>query len=220
MWSAGSTALPRPLIFPIGHQIGPRYRPGGTEIAMRVRRGASFHELTDRQAAVWRLAHGVAETINDEVPWQRSSVEERLAGAAEAIDELLALGLLVEVARGAEQSRRFAKSHRLIPLMLGLGNTAHEPHDFGIGFLGQPVLHVSHLVYDVWQWSTMDDSLWATCENATDVARRAGSTDPEAVDTDRLLDGFLGSMHALLITNAAYLDIGFRLHWPSDANPG
>lgn len=66
MWSAGSTALPRPLIFPIGHQIGPRYTPGGTEIAMRVRRGVSFHELTDRQAAVWRLAHGVAEAINDE----------------------------------------------------------------------------------------------------------------------------------------------------------
>lgn len=210
----GTASAAARLIFPIGHQIGPLYRAGEVVAAMQVRRGATFHDLTERQAAVWRLAHGVPDAVGAQVPWQRSSVEERLASAGEIIDELLDLGLLVEVTPGSEQSEGFAGSHRLVPLMLGLGNSADEPNDFGIGFLSQPVLQVSHLIFDVWQWSTMDDSLWNTCENATDVARRAGSTDPDAVETSRLLAGFLGSLHALLTTNAAYLDIAVRLNWP------
>lgn len=208
-----------PLIFPIGHQVGARYQAGQLVAAQQVRCGGRFHDLTEQQAEVWRLAHGVPEEIDRQVPWQRSAVEERLPGAGMVIDDLMSSGLLVEATPGTAQAEEFAKAHRLVPLMLGLGNSANDPDTFGIGFLSQPALQVSHPIYDVWQWSTMDDSLWNTCENATDVARRAGSTDPEATETNRLLTGIVGSLHALLSSSAAYLDLGFRLNWPAGTGP-
>lgn len=213
------TAVPPtvPLIFPIGHQVGARYQSGQLVAAQQVRCGGKFHDLTAPQAEVWQLAHGVPEEIDRQVPWQRGLIEERLPGIGPVIDELTGLGLLVEATPGTAQGEEFAKAHRLVPLMLGLGNSSADPDTFGIGFLSQPALQVSHPIYDVWQWSTMDDSLWNTCENATDVARRAGSTDPEATDTSRLLTGILGSLHALLASSAGYLDIGFRLNWPAGA---
>ncbi|HEX3816499.1 MAG TPA: hypothetical protein VHX59_26960 [Mycobacteriales bacterium] len=204
-----------PLILPIGQQVGARFQTGQLVVAQQVRCGGKFHDLTERQAEVWQLAHGVPEEIDGQTPWQRSSVEQRLAGGGAIIDELTGLGLLVEVTPGTAEAAEFARAHRLVPLMLGLGNSANDPDTFGIGFLSQPVLQVSHAIYDVWQWSTMDDSLWNTCENATDVARRAGSTDPEAIETERLLTGILGSLHALLASSAGYLDIGFQLNWPA-----
>lgn len=208
-----------PLIFPIGHQVGARVQAGQIVAAQQVRCGGKFHDLTEQQAEVWRLAHGVPEAIDQQAPWQRSSVEERVAGAGPIIDELTGLGLLVETIPGTPKAEDFAREHRLVPLMLGLGNSANDTDTFGIGFLSQPALQVSHPIYDVWQWSTMDDSLWNTCENATDVARRAGSTDLDSVDTSRLLTGIIGSLHALLTSSAAYLDAGFRLNWPAGTGP-
>jgi hypothetical protein len=208
-----------PLIFPIGHQIGARFQAGQIVAAQQVRRGGKFHDLTERQAEVWRLAHGVPEEIDRQIPWQRGSIEERITASGPVIDDLMGLGLLVEATPGTAQAEEFARAHRLVPLMLGLGNSQSDPDSFGIGFLSQPTLQVSHPIYDVWQWSTMDDSLWNTCDNATDVARRAGSTDPESTDTSRLLTGIVSSLHALLATSAGYLDIGFRLNWPAGTGP-
>jgi hypothetical protein len=215
----GTNTATVPLIFPIGQQVGARYQADQILAAQQVRCGGRFHDLTEQQAEVWRLAHGVPEEIDRQIPWQRGSVEERLPAAGPIIDELTRLGLLVEVAPGTAQAEEFANAHRLVPLMLGLGNSATDTDTYGIGFLSQPVLQVSYPIYDVWQWSTMDDSLWNTCENATDVARRAGSTDLEATETSRLLTGIVGSLHALLASSAAYLDVGFRLNWPAGTGP-
>ncbi len=104
--------------------------------------------------------------------------------------------------------------------MLGLGNRPDQIDTFGIGLLNRPAIDVSSAIYDLWQWSTMNDSLWATCENLADVARRAGSSDPELLEPARLLAGFLGSLHALLFANAACLDVDFRLDWPQPAAAG
>jgi hypothetical protein len=208
-----------PLLFPVGHYVGIQHRIDAASAPRQVRRGATFHDLTEEQFAVWAAAHGSEAAIENDIPWQRQSVEQHplVAGldrASEIIDDFLAGGLLVEVTPSDDQAIVFARSHRVVPLMLGLGNRRDEPDMFGIGFLNQPVIEVSHPIYDLWQWSAMDDSLWATCENAADVARRAGSTDPESLDPARLLTGFLGSLHGVLLANAACLDIGFRLEWP------
>jgi hypothetical protein len=208
-----------PLLFPIGHQVGPRYQASQMIAAQQVRRGAEFHDLTEQQAQVWLLARGVPEEIDRQTPWQRASVEERVPGSGPVIDELQDLGLLVETTPRTPQAEEFARAHRLVPLMLGLGNSANDTDTFAVGFLSQPALQVSHPIYDVWQWSTMDDSLWNTCENATDVARRAGSTELDAIDTSRLLAGIVGSLHALLVSSAAYLDVAFRLNWPAGTGP-
>ncbi len=204
------------LLLPVGHSVGALYRISGPSAPHQVRRGATFHELSDDQFAVWSAAHGTPDTIEDGRAWNRRAVETdaRVAGGAGLVDQLLGLGLLAEVTPGTEQALEFARSHRLVPLMLGLGNSSDEPDMFGIGFLHQPVMQVSHPVYDLWQWSTMDDTLWATCENAADVARRAGATEPDSIDPAALLTGFLPTLHALLLPHAAYLDTYFRLAWP------
>jgi hypothetical protein len=202
-------------IFPIGHYVGAQHGTG--DVVQQVRGGATFHDLSGPQFLVWTLAHGSPEAVESETPWRRRSVEElaKLSGLREAaahLDELIELGLLVEVATDTELD--FAKTHRVVPTMLGLGNTADEPWTFGIGFLNQPIVEVSHAIYDLWQWSAMDDTLWATCESAGDAARRANQTEPDYVDPARLLSGLLGSLPALLLANAAYLDIDFRLGRP------
>lgn len=217
--SAGQRDGGERLLFPVGHHVGAQHRVESNEIVEQVRRGATFHDLTSSQHAVWTLAHGSPEAIQNDVPWTRQAVEElaKVAGlvaVTEVVDQLMETGLLVEVVPGTEQALDFAKTHRVVPLMLGLGNTADEPWLFGIGFLGQPILQVIHPIYDLWQWSAMDDTLWATCQSAVDVARRARSTDPERTDPSKLLTGFLGSIHALLLAKAACLDIGFRIGAP------
>ncbi len=217
----GPTAT-EPLLLPIGHYVGALHRDGQPGARPQVRRGASFHELSDDQFAVWSAAHGAPEAIEDEVAWQRRSVAEhpQVAGVADVdlvVDELLQIGLLTEVSPDAEQALAFARSHRLVPLMLGLGNSTEEPDLFDIGFLHQPAVSTTHPIYDLWQWSTMEDSVWATCESAADVAQRSGFTNPDHTDPARLLVGLLGALHALLLSRAAYLDIGFSLNWPEDA---
>ena len=226
---AGQEAAENPhdgerLLLPIGHYVGARHRaPDATEAAQefsqQVRRGAAFHDLTSQQFTVWTLAHGSPEAIQNEVAWRRQSVEELakltgLVGVASLVEGLIGMRLLVEIAPGTGPALDFAKTHRVVPLMLGLGNTADEPGLFDIGFLNQPILQVTHPIYDLWQWSAMDDTLWATCESAADVARRGNYADPDSADPDKLLTGFLGSLHALLVTNAACLDIAFRLDHP------
>src|SRR5579875_3116624 len=111
-----------PLLFPIGQQVGARYQAGQLVAAQQVRCGGKFHDLTEQQAEVWQLAHGVPAEIDRQVPWQRGAVEERLPGAGPVIDELMALGLLVEATPGTGQAEEFAKTYRLVPQMLGLGN--------------------------------------------------------------------------------------------------
>jgi hypothetical protein len=207
------------LVFPIGHYVGAQYRGAGPDDGVQqVRRGASFHDLSAAQFLVWTLAHGSPEAVENEVPWGRRAIQELagLSGVRESgthVDELLARGLLVEV--GPDTELDFAKAYRAVPTMLGLGNTAEDPWSFGIGLLNQPVVQVSHAVYDLWQWSTMDDTLWATCEGAADAARRANNTEPDYIDPGRLLSGLLGALPALLLTNAMYLDIEFRLRHPA-----
>lgn len=210
------------LLFPVGHYLGIQHRPDNS-VVQQIRRGGVFHDLTDKQVSIWTLAHGTPDAAENEAPWHRAAVESvaRASGiddAPDTIDQLIGLGLLVEVERGTNGELDFANNHRLVPLMLGLGSVPDEPGLFGIGFLNQPILQVTHPIYDLWQWSTMDDSLWATCEGAADAARRGGITDESATDPAQLLTGFVGALHGLLLARAAYLDPPFHLAWP-DSSP-
>ncbi|MGW5188885.1 hypothetical protein ACWEOO_06495 [Kribbella sp. NPDC004138] len=194
------------LMLPIGHLVG----------AGRVRRGTDVVALDDRQYAVWALAHGSPHAVAEQITWQRDSIVELarhtgIANAADLVQELLGIGLLAEVSLAGEETLDFARSHQLTPLMLGLGNTASDPGRFAIGFLGQPVLHVDFAVYDLWQWSAMDDTLWAVCESAADLVRRTAEDTTGGVDAEMLLARFLAALHPLLLVNAAYVDVSFRL---------
>lgn len=180
-----------------------------------MRRGGHVHDLTSEQFTVWTLAHGSVDAVENEKPWRHDSVVElaKAAGvgdAAQLVDELRGAGVLADVSDPIE----FAKTHRVAPLMLGLGNSGEDEALYGIGFFGQPLLQVTYPIYDLWQWCAMEDTLWGACESAADVAGRAGVTNDEYTDPERLLNGFIGSLHALLLANAVYIDIDFRLGRP------
>ncbi|MGH3715911.1 MAG: hypothetical protein ACRDT4_20990 [Micromonosporaceae bacterium] len=203
-----------PLIFPIGHYTGAFYPTvGSQERHHNVMLGAQVLRLTDEQLTVWLLARGLPDQIDDR-PWTRTALEAaaRQAGVLDVpqiIAGLVADGLLAETIVGSEHSVDFAESYRLVPLMLGLGNTAEEPWLHGIGFFDQPVLKVASEVYSMWEWAHVDNNLWAACHAHADTATRAGATDPEETVPEKILTGFLGTMHPLLTASAAYLDLAW-----------
>jgi hypothetical protein len=209
-----------PLIFPIGHYVGAFYgEVGSQQHQQRVMLGADVQRLTDEQLAVWLLARGVPEQIGD-VPWTRKALEE-VAGKAGVTDPdrvvsaLIAEGLLAETVPGTEHSVDFAEAYRLMPLMLGLGNSPEEPWLQAIGFFEQPVLKVANEIYSMWEWANVDNNLWAACYAYADTSKRAGETDPEETVPELILTGFLGTLHALLAASAAYLDLA-RLEQPAE----
>lgn len=209
-----------PLLFPLGHDIGAYYQAGSSvEPSRRVRLGPRHHELTRQQFVVWRLAHGSQEAIQSDTPWGRHSVETLakatgIVDAVDLVDELTEKGLLIEVAPESRDARSFAVGHRLLPLMLGLGNSPKEPWLFGIGLVDLPIVKVTFPVFDLWQWSSMDETLWDACRGAAEIAERHGVDDPESTDPKLLLTGILGALHGLLAAGAAHLDIAFRLQHP------
>jgi hypothetical protein len=213
-----SPSAAEPLIFPIGHTLG-ALLAGGDKRIPRIRRGPEVKTPEQPAYATWLLLHGDPDALEKGQAWTRRAVEELAESSgggsvAGHIDQLLADGLAVEVVPGTPQALQFAETHRLVPLMLGLGNTADEPWLYGIGLIGQPLVTVTHPVFEVWQWSPAEESLWLTCRGTVEVARRAGSTNPDVTDAERLLNGFLPTVHSLLAAGVACLDVHFRLRPP------
>jgi hypothetical protein len=145
-------------------------------------------------------------------PWSRRQVVAHaetagLRDPARILAGLVADGLVVETLPETEHSVEFAEAYRLVPLMLGLGNTAEEPDRHGIGFFGQTALTVRGPHYSVWEWSHLDGNLWAGCRAYADTAIQAGITDPEQTIPERVLTDILGILQALLASGTAYLDL-------------
>ncbi len=199
------------LLFPIGHCIGAYYdAPNSTEHFFQVRVGPDVIRLNDDQFAIWSLAHGVPDRPTDQ-PWNRETVltAARRAGipmADNVLEGLIQDYVLFETTPGTDSAVDFARRHRLIPLMLGLGNTSEEPRLYSVGMVGMPVVSMSAVAYDLYEWAHMDSNLWLACEGAAATAVRVGIEDRLATDPVLLLDALLGTLHSLLSPNAAYLD--------------
>ena len=204
-----------PLIFPIGHYVGAFYpKVGSEERYQNIMLGTQVLRLTDHQLAVWLLARGVPERVG-EVPWTRKALEDAAAQSgvedpSSIVNALISDGLLAETIPGTEHSIDFAESYRLVPLMLGLGNSPDEPWLQAIGFFDQPVIKVANEVYSMWEWAHVDNNLWAACYAYADTSKRAGETDPEETQPELILTGLLSSaLHGLLAAGAAYLDLAW-----------
>ena len=89
---------------------------------------------------------------------------------------------------------------------MGLGQDREQAPLNTIGLFGQPLAVVSGAVYDVWVWAHLTPHLWIACQDAAEVARRAGVTEPAETDADGVLAGILQAVHGLLSVRAAYLD--------------
>ncbi|WP_157630450.1 hypothetical protein [Kribbella catacumbae] len=200
------------LIFPIGHCLGTHYSGGDPDDhVQQVRLGGEIVELTDHEFAVWSLAHGLVD--EPEVvpgPWDRACVEDAFAdsgvsNAAELVDQLLTRSLLAEVDVDSPAAADFARQHRLLPLHLGLGNSAKYSTMFAAGTTEQPLVGMTKTLYDMWLWAHLAPNLLAACEE------RATSDSPDALG---LLTAALTTMHSLLAPSAACLDLAVPEYQP------
>jgi hypothetical protein len=176
------------LLLPVGHDLG-AFHAGNTQPVQQIRIGAQLAELTAEEFRVWSLAHGLTDSELD------------LGLVASLVDR----GLLAEVE--PDDPVRFAETHRLIPLALGLGNTPDQPWMFSVGLLYQPVVSMTGALFDLWQWAHLSPNLWWACRESAAIAERAEIADPTQTDPLRVLVGLLGALHQLLTARVACLDL-------------
>jgi hypothetical protein len=192
------------LVLPIGHDLG-AFHPGhGRPPVRQVRLGGELVELSAGELHAWTLAHGLVEE-NAVLP-STHDVLVAEAGAA-AVAGLLERGLLAEAEPGTAESVAFAEAHRLLPLAVGLGNSAQEPWMFSVGLLYQPLAVLIGALFDLWQWAHLSPDLWLACRELAEVATRSDIDDAELTDPGRVLAGALSSLHQLLAARVACLDV-------------
>lgn len=196
------------LVFPIGHYVGERY-PEGVQV---VRVGEAHHALTDDEFGAWVLAHGAP--VGDSAVWTTHDVlglaaETGLADAGRHVAELAGRGLLALVpADGGPEARAFAETHRLTPLLVGLGNTEADPDSYALGFplLDEPVAVVPAGSYELWQWGHIAPSLRHTC----DVRVKVAADLDEPTGPAEALRGLLADLRPLLVNGCGHLDLAWR----------
>jgi hypothetical protein len=202
------------LAIPVGQRIGAYHDSAEPDDHLyRIRVGTRVIRLPAADFRVWELAHGDPEWALDEPCTVARVVEaaraEGLDDAPTAIAMLVASDVLTTVGDGFEDRLEFGRRHRLVPTMLGLGNSAEEPAAFAIGLVGTPFVRVSALLYDLYEWGHLDASLWLACENTASVNRRLRVADEVATRSDLLLGAVVEQVHAAyLASGAAYLDRG------------
>jgi hypothetical protein len=199
-----------PLLFPLGHYLGPHHPgPGRPAEHHVVRIGATWNRLeSDRESAVWGLAHGWAGRLGAG-PWTAGALvtaarERAGVDASGTVAALLRRGLLVEVDPRAPAAVEFARRCRLSPLALGLGNEPRRPGEFRIGLGDRVAATVAPGLFQFWHWAPVSPSLYAACERyaADSVALGSGENTPQEA-----LAAMLGQLHFLLAARVGYLDI-------------
>ena len=155
----------------------------------------------------WRTARPTTFPGRGRRPsWRPRRATVRLPDAPERLAELEELGLVALAAPGTESGRALALRVRMVPLVLGLGNSAEAPDAYSVGLPGRALAVLSAAAYDLFEWAHMETSLWRACEGAAATAARVGITDASATDPAVLLSDLLSDLHRLLTPNAVYLD--------------
>lgn len=184
------------MILPVGHYTGREHPPGHRTIRLG-RSRVVFEE--EKPYLVWAAAHRPPGNL--EAPWGRKEIAAQVDGPEQIIDQLIEDGLLAD----AENPEEFARQHKAVPILVALGNTAREPDRYGIGLFGMtPVITVSPLVYELWQWGTTSVSVWAVCEAFATANSRATGV---PIEVGAVLAEFMAALPALVGSNAVYLDV-------------
>ncbi|MGH3715915.1 MAG: hypothetical protein ACRDT4_21010 [Micromonosporaceae bacterium] len=200
------------FLFPIGHYIG-AYHPGTDEpLAYHtVRIGRTPTRLTsDAEFTLWALSHGL--TGDDAVrPWGRDEVlrvaeRERVDQAPRLLDELIGEDIIIEVAAGTPDAIEFAKAHRVVPLMFGIGQTSEDPPRNGIGLGSQVVLEVTNMAYELWRFGHLAGDLWQFAQLHSEALGATAGLPREMTQPDQLLLGFFWELQRMLAHNVVYLD--------------
>src|SRR4051794_1507583 len=199
-----------PLVFPLGHAMGPFHQHRNAPPAYWVvRLGWDSPLLPDPATAdVWALAHGRVGAG----PWTRGELcrAAHAAGVEDpgpVLDTLIGRGLAAEVEPGTAAAAEFAGTHRVQSLLLGLGELPDEQDLDGIGLLGMPPLaRVPLATYEFWQWGHLWPTLTEAAAGLAEMAPQSPVHAPEEADPERVLDRILRELHQLLSVGAVYLD--------------
>jgi hypothetical protein len=173
-----------------------------------VRVGWQVHRLPDGAPMdTWAGCQGTGGDPLLDAPWTRdaalaAAAENEVPDAARHLDQLIAQGLVVEVADDA-QAAAFATRHRLQPLLVGMGDSPEDPFEtLGIPGLA-PAARVRPRVGEVWEWVGLWPSLAAAQQAFGEIARQAGQDPAGTAGELRFL---LGAVQTLVGASAAYLD--------------
>ncbi|MGC4815315.1 hypothetical protein ACLQ29_32840 [Micromonospora sp. DT228] len=200
------------LILPVGRYTGEFHPAVGAPVRYHsLSIGRLSVTIEDPQAlAVWAAAHRAVD--RPDATWDRAAVIDAatrlgVTNPDRIVAEFLEDGLLVETAPGAPEVEDFARTHRVHPLMVSLGNSPDDPLRYGIGLFGTaPVLRLPALAHDVWQWSSVGASLWDVCQAFADAGAQAEVADTREHDPRHVLREFLAALPLLVGANAACLD--------------
>lgn len=194
-----------PLVYPLGHYLGARHATGEFQVRLADR----VHALDQADFSVWALTHG--SPTRSPGAWTADAVVSAAAGAGHgdaraALDRLSGQGLVRAAVPDGESGRELARAVRMIPLVLGLGQRADDPHAWSVGLVGRPLVDMSATVYNLFSWAHLNANLWSACEAGADAGRREGLSEIADTDPGAMLAHLLGSLHTLLAPNAVYLD--------------
>jgi hypothetical protein len=206
-----------PMIIPVGHFCGVFASDDRSRSWYEVRLGTKVHELSALEFVVWTITHGTGDLVLAK-RWTRAVVEEqaRAKGVPRPdviVDDLVGRRLLATAVPHAALAGHFAQSHRLVPLMTGMGNSTSRPEVFGIGTGGVEIVHVGPSLYLLWSVAGATNSLMEACEAVTDAratsaaAQTAVGLAPTDSNGGKHLEGLLAQAHVLLSVNAAYFDL-------------
>jgi len=193
------------LVFPVGHDLGP-YHPSAGQPAVRheVRIGRTVYGLPGpAEHEAWLLAHGAFGVA----PLTMSRYRDRLRdsgirNAAEIAGSLAADGLIRRVPPSGEGAVEFARQHRVMPLMTGIGiPDQSRPGRYAIGVFGRPMTYVDEIGYWLWLHGHRWDDLWLASTALAETQPGESTGEPAAS-----LTLILTRLHQLLSASAAYLD--------------
>ncbi len=209
------------LVVPVGHFAGPMYTSTETEVpeSFEVRFRDGVFSLSAEEYAVWAVSHGDPEKVSKQ-PQSRPVVETaaKAAGVEEpgpVFDSLIEDGLLVSVMPTGNSGRAFAQQHQMMPLALGLGNSAQKPAEFQIGLPNAPRVSVGYDVYHMWLFCHRQPTLWEAISTIAKEAEEANSEDATAdaedkvelvSDPDVLLKALLAALPVLISTSCVFID--------------
>lgn len=181
-----------------------------------VRLGAEFVRLTSTEHATWAVAHNDPELLADGGQPNRAAIETSMrqlgfADIAEPLHNLQKLGLIAAVVPVGALLREFAQRYRIVPQVLGLGNTADDLDNCLVGTPGEPRLSLSFQTYQVWLASEQHRCLWEACEHVATTFQAAGAaqgSSPAAqVTAPALLHECYRTLPILIAAGCSYLDL-------------
>ncbi|GAA0925980.1 hypothetical protein GCM10009557_93010 [Virgisporangium ochraceum] len=186
------------LVFPVG-QFGGAIRRPSEGIGFSIRRGDAVVTLEPDPGNLWLAAHGRPGELDTTV-WTRDAVSD---APAALWSTLTGPGLIAEADPDEPEAVDFARAHRLLPRMHGLGNRAEHPDRFMAGYASDGMATFSWHQWRLWRESHLEPSLWDGCERLVENERGAG----REVDARALLADTMRNLHIMFALNLAYLDV-------------